>query len=712
VADTHSDHDHNTADAGCVGCACSVEREITRADGGRPVGFVRFLLSGRETTIALAAGVALLLSLPLSWVDGADWVATGLHVGVAALAGWPIALSGLRALLRARKVTINLLMSIATVGALLIGETGEAATVIVLFAIGEALEAYTGERARDSLRGLLALAPQEATVLRPCLDCEEHMGQGGYTGGLCPFCGAHETRVPVGEVRVGEAVLAQPGERIPVDGRVVRGESAVNQAPITGESIPVAKRTGDEVFAGTVNGEAALEIEVTRPAADSTLSRIVRLVEQAQAQRSPAERLVDRFARWYTPAVVALAALIALGMPLLLGGPFFDAPDGTRGWLYRGLALLIVSCPCALVISTPVTVASALTGLARRGVLVKGGAHLDSLARARVFAFDKTGTLTLGQPGVILARTLVCPPELLRCEACDDLVALAAAVERRSGHPLAAAVVAEAEARGLAHRYASATSVQALAGQGVQGRVEGRTVTVGSHALFDESYPHPDALCEGARVAENSGQTVMMVGQGEEVRGFIAVADTLRRASREALHALKRIDPAIRTVMLTGDNPAAAEAIAAAVGVDEVRAELLPEDKVDVVRALQAEHGAVAMVGDGINDAPALASATVGVAMGGAGTAQAMETADVVLMQDELGRLPDAVRTGRSARRVIAQNVALSLGIKAAFLVMVLAGLATMWMAVFADMGASLLVTLNGMRLLREPSAPAAEARL
>ena len=697
----------------------STRRDVS-ARGG-VFALARYFLQNRHTLVALMSTGLLALSVPVNFLIHAAWarsVVTALHVMIVLLAGLPIASKGMRALVFARQITIDLLMSIATLGAFLIGETGEAATVIVLFTIGEALEGFTAERARDSLRALLALRPEQATLLRPCIDCAEHIGREyppgalyppgildltgrPYTGGPCPFCGTHEIAVPVDEVKVGEHALVRPSERIPVDGRVVSGRSGVNQAPVTGESLPVAKAPGDIVFAGTINGEAALEIEVTCPAADSTISRIVRLVEQAQSQRAPVERSVDRFASWYTPAVVGMAALLAFIPPLLFGQPFFDT-NGTRGWLYRALAMLIVACPCALVISTPVTVVSALTGLARRGVLVKGGQFLDVLARVKTFAFDKTGTLTEGMPAVQQTYTLSCMPDTSHCEACDDMLALAATVERRSGHPLAQAVLAEAEARHLEHIYPSAEAVQSLAGRGVTGIANGIDVLVGSHTLFHERNGDCGDLHEQIVAAEAQGQTVMLIGKNNTVLGFVGVADVPRRDSAEALMALKRVDPHLRVIMLTGDNLTVAKRIATDLGtIDEVRAELLPEDKVEVVRSLQTRYGPVAMVGDGVNDAPALATAAVGIAMGGAGTAQAMETADMVLMQDNLTHLPEAVRTSRKALGIVRQNITFSLIVKGLFLLLTLPGWATLWMAVFADMGASLLVTANGMRARR-----------
>lgn len=671
-------------------------------------GFLGYMYSAPQTRLALLGALLLLISLPLSLradIPGFTWTKIALHVLAAAIAGFPIANRGVRALVIGRQITIDLLMSIATLGALLIGETGEGATVVMLFAIGEALEGYTAERARSSLRSLLALKPEQAHVMRPCIDCDEHMGQGGYTGGPCPICEEHEITLPVEKVTVGERVIVRPGERIPVDGHILRGVSLVNQAPVTGESVPVSKSPGDKVYAGTLNGDTVLEITVSQLAIHSTISRIVRLVEQAQAQRAPIERFIDRFAAWYTPAVVLLAAMLAILPPLLFHAPFLDT-DGTRGWLYRALALLIVACPCALVISTPVTLVSALTSLARRGVLVKGGVFLDALGRARLFAFDKTGTLTRGQPTVTQVRSVDCVPDTWRCAACDDMLTLAATVERRSEHPLAQAIMAEAEARQLTHIYPAAEAVQSLAGQGVQGFFNGSRILVGSHDLF---HARDDALDRelhaNIQSAVDEGQTVMLVGKDDSLLGYVSVADAPRPTSAEALRQLKAIDPLIHTVMLTGDNPSVAGKVAASLGsLDEVRAGLLPEDKLEAVRALQAGHGLVVMVGDGVNDAPALAAANVGIAMGGAGTAQAMETADVVLMQDDLTHLTETVRTSRKTRTIIKQNIAFSLALKAVLLLLTLPGWATLWMAVFADMGASLLVTLNGMRMLRKNS--------
>ena len=518
-------------------------------------------------------------------------------------------------------------------------------------------------------------------------------------------------------MRVGDRIAVVPGERLPMDGRVLAGESAVDQSPITGESRPVDKVPGDEVYAGSVNGPGALEIEITHLAADNTISRMIALVSEAQDRRAPAQRFVDRFARVYTPAVIAVALLVAVVPPLFFDAPFWNPAPDVQGWLYRALALLVVACPCALVISTPVTLISAISNGARHGVLVKGGAVLEELSRVRAIAFDKTGTITRGKPAVVAVHAADCVEKMTNdesefvirhssfviCTPCDNLLALAAAVERRSEHPLAGAVVAEATARGVADRY-PAGNVTALTGRGITGRVDGRTITVGSHAYFEDDAGH-DPFHADIAAADAAGLTTMLVRDGDTYLGYIALADATRDGSRAALAELAGMGIA-PLVMLTGDHAATAERIAAEVGLTDVRAGLLPADKVTAVAELRAAHGAVAMVGDGINDTPALASASVGVAMGRA--AQALETADVVLLGDDLRQLPFAVRLARSAMSTVRFNVALSIAIKLVFFVLVLLGGGSMWLAVLADMGTSLLVTANGMRLLRWPR-PAVE---
>ncbi len=672
----------------------------------RRQSLVEFMMSRLETRLALVGLVLILPGLlfsellrPLGLEHPLLDVSSVLAMVVA---GGPIARSAWRALRVSRDVNIDVLMTVASLGAVGIGAYTEAGLVMVLFAIGEALESFTAQRARESIRSLMEVAPLEATRLRPCQDCREHLGVDGYAGGPCPHCPPTEEVVPVADLKPGDAIVVKPGRRIPMDGRVISGRSAVNQAPITGESLPVERAVGDDVFAGTINGAGALTVAVTRLAADNTISRIIQMVEEAQERRAPAQRFVDRFARIYTPAVIALAALVAVLPPLLFGEPWVSAEAPTDGWLYRALALLVVACPCALVISTPVSLISALGNAARHGVLVKGGAYLEALARIRAVALDKTGTLTAGVPDVRAVRAVACQGEEPdRCEPCLDLLALAAAVERRSEHPLARAVVEASAAQGLSSRY-TADDVAALVGTGVKGTVAGEQVLVGSHAHFDGRIPHPPAHHEEMKAAAAKGLTPLLVGRDDRYLGYIAVADPLRDTSREAIAALRRAGIE-RVIMLTGDDAGTARRIADEAGITDVRAGLMPGDKVKALEALQAEVGSVAMVGDGINDAPALATADVGIAMGAAGSSQAMETADIALLSDDLNGLPFAVRLSRATMANIRFNIALSLGLKGAFLLLVLAGAGTLWMAVFADMGASLLVTLNGMRLRSQP---------
>lgn len=640
------------------------------------VGFWDYLLERRPTQLALLGGAGVLLTFLLSLVVALPPLAEATLYSISLLVTLiPIARSGLTTLWINREFNINLLMSIAAIGAMAIGEYLEGATVIFLFAIGEALEGYTADRARDSLRSLMALKPQEAILLN----------------------GESEQSVPVAKLRVGDTILVKPGAAIPMDGEILAGASGINQAPITGESVPVAKGIGDEVFAGTLNGEGTLTVQVTRLAQDNTLSRIIKLVEEAQSVRAPSQRLIDRFAHYYTPAVVVLAALVATLPPLLLNQPFWDSAT-THGWLYRALSMLVIACPCALVISTPVTVISAITAAARRGVLIKGGAHLETLGQIRAVAFDKTGTLTEGKPAVLSYRSAFCETGEL-CADCDDVLALAAAVERRTTHPLAQAVVSAADQRALTNTYQPAANVELLAGRGVRGTVENRPVTVGNHALFDAEFPHSPLLCQAVQEAEANGRTTMLLAESGTVRGYIALADAPRESSSAVVRDLNALG--LQTVMLTGDNGTVAQTVADLVGVTDVRAGLLPADKVTAVQELLARHQYVAMVGDGINDTPALAAATVGIAMGGAGTPQAIETADIALMGDDLRQLPFAVRLARFARSLIRQNVILSFGLKALFLVLAFFGITSLWMAILADVGMSLVVTLNGMRPLR-----------
>jgi len=632
---------------------------------------------GAGSLVALAVGMQL-LDLPVTAV-------AAVYIAAIGVGGYYIARSGWAGLRNAHSLDMNALMTIAAVGSVFVGEWAEGAVAMFLFSLGNTLENYTMDRARNAIRGLMDLSPRRATVLH----------------------GDREEQVPVEELRIGDRILARPGERIPMDGIVLNGDSAVNQAPITGESLPVDKGPGQEVFAGTVNGQGALTVRVTHLAADTTIARIIKMVEEAQAQKAPSQRFVDRFARVYTPAVITIAAGVAVLPPLLgwlSGAGAFGTLFGT--WFYRALVILVIACPCALVISTPVSIVSAIAAAARAGVLIKGGAYLEALGGVKVVAFDKTGTLTAGQPHVVDVRCLEHPADLAwaECSSCRQMLAEAAAVERRSEHPLALAIVRAAEAQGLLLEVPVAEGVEALTGRGVRGRVNGHSVTVGTHSLVHESQPElvDGPLCTAVHAAQAAGQTAMVVRDDCcGVLGYIAVADTLRPGLAQVMNTLDQLGIE-HTVMLTGDNEATARTAAAAAGMNDVRAGLLPDQKVAAIQALLNQYGAVAMVGDGVNDAPALARATVGIAMGAAGTGAALETADVALMADDLTRLPFAVKLSRRTRSIIRQNVAMSLGIKAVFLALALAGVATLWMAVFADMGATLIVTFNGMRLLRE----------
>ncbi len=639
------------------------------------LGFWDFLLGRSESRLAIVGGALLLIAIVVDLLGLLPaQIGGALYMLSLLVAMRPIARNGLNALRINREFNINMLMTVAAIGALFLGEFLEAATVIFLFAIGEALEGYTADRARDSLRSLVALKPLTAQRLD----------------------GDFIEKVPVERLRIADRVRVLPGEKIPMDGAVVAGNSAVDQAHITGESLPLAKSPGDEVFAGSINGEAALEIRVSRLSSDNTLSRIIELLQQSQSRRAPSQRLIDRFAHHYTPAVALAAITVALIPPLLLGGSFWGGSDGS-GWFYRALSMLVIACPCALVISTPVTVISAITSLARRGALIKGGAPLEALAATKVIAFDKTGTLTQGRLEVMATYTDNCGDEP-DCKPCAELISLAASVEAQSTHPFANAILEAAAQLGVA--YADASVVEAMTGLGVRGKVNGRRVTIGSHRYFHDDFKHSDHLCKLANGIEAAGQSAIMVHDGDIVCGVIALADAPRAESRAVVSALGEIG--IESVMLSGDNSRVAESIAGQVGVDRYYGDLLPQDKVAAVEKLAENHGQVTMVGDGINDAPALARAAVGIAMGGAGSAQAMETADIVLMADGLHQLPTTIERARFARRLMRQNIALSFGLKAVFLLLAVTGNVTMLVAVFADMGMSLAVTLNGMRALRD----------
>ncbi len=592
------------------------------------------------------------------------WHVAGMAVAALAiaLAGIGIYQSGLRSLLRG-KLGIDSLMAVAVTGAFLIGQWPEAAMVMALYALAELIEHRAADRARHAISSLMALAPEQADVL----------GEDGSW-----------RRAAARDVAVGATVRVRPGERLPFDGVVSTGSGAVDQASVTGESIPVDKVPGDALFAGTINLGSELQFRVTAAAGNTTLDRIIHAVEQAQTSRAPTQRFVDRFAAVYTPAVFLIALAVAILAPLLLGWGWQDA-------IYKALVLLVIACPCALVLSTPVTVVSALTAGARRGILIKGGNHLEAARTLKAIALDKTGTITEGKP------------KLVHWQVWDgaqpaDVQRAAAGLAGRSDHPVSRAILAGLDEKQRADAY-DFTDFKALPGLGTEGRVAGDLLVLGNHRLIEDRGQCSDALEAVLREHERQGRTVTLLASARGVIGVFAVADTVKPQARDAIAELGRLG--IAPVMLTGDNEATARAVAAQAGITELRGNLLPEEKQGAIRELQRRHGPTGMTGDGINDAPALAQADIGFAMGKAGTDIAMEAADVVIMNDDLHRLAETVRLSRRTHGVLWQNISLALGIKLVFLLLAVAGQATMWMAVFADMGASLLVIGNGLRLLR-----------
>jgi Cd2+/Zn2+-exporting ATPase len=601
------------------------------------------------------------LGLALRAAGAPAAVPTLLFAAAVATGGWVWARRAWSAA-RLFSLDINVLMLLAVVGAIAINEWSEAAMVTFLFALAQWLESRNMERARLAIRALMELTPNEALVRR----------EDG------------ESRVPVDHIRVGDLLVVRPGDKIALDGTVASGASDIDQAPITGESIPVPKTAGSIVYAGTINGHGALEVRVTHLRADSTLARIMALVEHAQSERAEAQTFVERFARIYTPGVVALAVALALVPPLVFAEPF-------GAWFYRALVMLVISCPCALVISTPVSIVSALAGAARNGVLIKGGRHLETLGRVRCMAFDKTGTLTRGAPEVVGI-------EAFEGEPIREVIRVAAALESRSDHPLARAILLRASQDGIA--ITPAAEHRSLAGLGVSAILNAEPVLIGSHRLFTERGMSSPAIDARVETLSTDGQTAVLVARSGRTIGVVTIADGARETGRQLMHLL-RTHGVAHVVILTGDNEATAGRLARDLGVTETRAGLMPADKVAAVRQLKAAHGIVAMVGDGVNDAPALAAADVGIVMGAVGSDAALETADIALMADDLSKIPFAVRLSQATVRNIRLNITIALGLKAIFLVLAVAGSATLWMAVAADMGASLLVIGNGLRLLR-----------
>ncbi|MFZ5567871.1 MAG: heavy metal translocating P-type ATPase [Pseudomonadota bacterium] len=612
-------------------------------------------------------GASLLLAIAAELLDffapeTAVYKGAGMALAAAAiwLAGFSTYRKGFTAL-RQGRLNISALMTVAVTGAFLIGQWPEAAMVMALYAIAELIEARAVDRARNAIKSLLDLTPDTAEVKQP---------DGSWL------------LLAAADVALYAVVRVKPGARIPLDGVVVDGNSAVNQAPVTGESMPIDKDVGDLVFAGTINGTGALEVRVTAAAGNTTLARIIQAVEQAQGSRAPTQQFVDRFAAIYTPAVFALAVAVALLTPWLMDLSWMEA-------VYKALVLLVIACPCALVIATPVTVVSGLASAARRGILIKGGVYLEGAHKIKVIALDKTGTITEGKPKLVATEVLSSPlPEAQVLRWAGDLAA-------HSDHPVSKAI-----AQDLDRGNGQLEQFTALPGRGIQARVDGQILVLGNHRLIEER-----GLCSPAieaRLAEHEaqGRTVTMLAMDSQVLAIFAVADTIKESSREALAELHALG--VRSVMLTGDNPATAQTIARQAGIDDARGNLLPEDKLMAIEDMQGRYGVTAMTGDGINDAPALARSDIGIAMGAAGTDTAMEAADVVIMNDDLRRIPELIRLSRRTRAVLWQNIVLALGIKSVFLVLSILGSATMWMAVFADMGASLIVVFNGLRLLRK----------
>ncbi|MEO8313334.1 MAG: heavy metal translocating P-type ATPase [Pseudomonadota bacterium] len=638
--------------------------EAIAASGSAGALQAPFLGLGRAS-FRLMVALALAVSAEAVGYFGSKGVITsGLELVLAlaaiGMAGIDVYRKGLSALLRAR-LNINALMTVAVTGAFVIGQWPEAAMVMALYAIAELIEARAVDRARNAIKTLVALAPEEA-------DVKQDDGTWRTT--------------PATDVGIDAVVRIRPGARIPLDGTVATGSSAVNQAPVTGESIPVDKTIGDSVFAGTINETAELDIRVTSTASNSLLARIIHSVEQAQGSRATTQRFVDRFAAVYTPSVFLLAVTVAIGLPLLTAATVLEA-------VYKALVLLVVACPCALVISTPVTVVSALAQAARRGILIKGGVYLEEARRIRVIALDKTGTITEGRPRLIEHGSL--DPDAGEA----SYTALATSLASRSDHPVSRAI-----AEGLGKRGPEVADFRALPGRGIQGRMDGQTFVLGNHRLIEEMGLCGQELEKRLKVHEDAGRTVTLLASRRTVIAIFAVADAIKSSSREAIAELRK--QGIGTVMLTGDNVATAQAIAEQAGVDEVQGNLLPEDKLTAIQALKARFGFTAMTGDGINDAPALAMADIGIAMGVAGTDTAIEAADIVVMNDNLLRIPETIQLSRKTHAILWQNISIALGIKAIFLVLTLTSGATMWMAVFADMGASLIVVANGLRLLQK----------
>lgn len=596
--------------------------------------------------------------LDLFWKDGPKGLEIALAVAAILLAGLDVYKKGLKAILNGR-LDISALMAIAVTGAAIINQWPEAAMVMFLFSVAEWIEAKAFDRARNAFKALLSLAPNETTVLE------------------------NQTwkKVATESVEVGAIVRVRPGERISLDGTVSKGETSINQAPITGESVPVNKKIGDPVFAGTINEEAEIEFKTTQTAKNTTLAKIVQIVDAAQGARAPTQRFIDQFSKIYTPSIFIIAVLVTIVPPLVLDWGWYES-------FYKGLVLLVIACPCALVISTPVTIVSGLSGAAKRGILVKGGAYIEKAAELKTIAFDKTGTITYGKP-------VQKDYEIIETLFEKKARAIALSLAERSDHPVSKAIAEAGKSEGIS--VLDVRDFTAIKGKGSKGFVDGTQYYLANHALIEELGICSASLEEKLEGYESEGKTVTILSTDKAVIAVFAVVDAPRSDSNEAIAMLHKLG--VSTLMLSGDNQKTAEKIAKSVGIREVRGNLLPEDKMEVIKSYSDRQIAIGMVGDGINDAPALASASIGFSMGAAGTDVAIETSDVSIMDDDLRKLPKFILLARNTKRVLKQNISIAIGIKLIFLILTLLGFSTMWMAIFADMGASLIVVFNGLRV-------------
>lgn len=620
----------------------------------------------QKYAMVLASFVLLLLGWAMGEVGGEESFASMVaYASSMILGGYRLFQTGFKNLFRL-EFDMKTLMTIAVIGAAIIGEWGEGATVVILFAISEVLESYSMDKARQSIRSLMDIAPKEAMIRR----------------------GTKEMIVNVEDIQMNDVLLVKPGQKLAMDGIIVKGLSSINQAAITGESVPVAKGVNDEVYAGTLNEEGFLEVKVTKHVEDTTIAKIIHLVEEAQAERAPSQAFVDRFAKYYTPIIMLFALGVAVVPPLLFGAEWNE-------WVYQGLAVLVVGCPCALVISTPVAIVTAIGNAAKRGVLIKGGIHLEEMGAIKAIAFDKTGTLTKGIPVVTDYETA---PDI----PANETFVIISALEKASQHPLASAILKKADQWELNYDHIELEDFTSVTGKGIVGKIAGTNYYVGSPSFIHEQLEGGlvTVYREKITVLEEQGKTVMAVSSSQQFLALVAVADEIREETKYVVQQLHSLGLQ-KTIMLTGDNEGTAKAIGQKAGVNEVKANLLPQEKLSFIKELRATYQRVAMVGDGVNDAPALAASSVGIAMGGAGTDTALETADIALMADDLRKLPFTVKLSRKALTIIKQNITFSLGIKLLALLLVVPGWLTLWIAIFADMGATLIVTLNSLRLLR-----------